>query len=237
MARRLDVPVVVVVTKAWRDSMLPAAARSEFSDPPVRAVVPVIAAQRSFAGGQVVGPSGLNDLIEETLRILPNAQKAAMAAAQRVLHQPKIEAAREAMDYACKAASMVGANPIPLSDAVLLAPVQIAMIIAITRRMGIMLTEDGWKALIAGTAGPLLASFAGRLAVSAIGSLLKAIPGIGTLVGGTLNVAVAVALTKFLGEAYLAWLIGRIEQGAAPEIEDIRSFLGRSWIPSMSSMR
>ena len=42
MAGRLGVPVVVVITKAWFDSELPAIVRAELSDPPVRAVVRVI---------------------------------------------------------------------------------------------------------------------------------------------------------------------------------------------------
>lgn len=231
MAKRLDLAVVVVVTKAWFDSTLREKARAEFADPPVRAVVSVIAARRTFAGGEGVGPSGLQDLVEQTLRLLPDAQRAAMAAAQRVVLQPKIDHARSAIDAASKAAATIAMNPIPFADAALLAPVQVAMIVAVTRRMGIELSEEGWKALIAGVAGPLLAMIAGRMAAGAVGNLLKTIPGIGSIAGGSLNAAVAYSLTKFLGEAYLAWLVGRIEQGAVPGIEDIKGFLGNRWLP------
>lgn len=228
MAKRLELPVIVVVTKAWFDSTLAEKARVEFSDPPVRSVVSVIAARRTFAGGEVVGPSGLQDLVEQTLRLLPDAQKAAMAAAQRVVLQPKIDQARNAIETACKAAGTIAMNPIPFADAVLLAPVQIAMIVAVTKRMGVELSEEGWKALIAGVAGPLLAMIAGRMLAGAAGNLLKTIPGVGSLAGGSLNAAVAYGLTKALGEAYLAWLVGRLEQGALPGIEEIRAFLGSS---------
>jgi uncharacterized protein (DUF697 family) len=230
---RLDLPVVVVVTKAWFDSTLPDKARAEFADPPVRSVVAVVAARRTFSGGEGVGPSGLQELVEQTLRLLPDAQRAAMAAAQRVVLQPKIDHSRAAIEAACKAASTVAMSPIPFSDAVLLAPVQIAMIVAVTRRMGIELSDDGWKALIAGVAGPLLAMITGRLAAGAAGNLLKMIPGIGTVAGSSLNAAVAYTLTKALGEAYLAWLVGRLEQGAMPGIEDIKTFLGSRWFPSI----
>jgi len=232
MAKRLDLPVVVVVTKAWFDSTLPEKARAEFADPPVRAVVSVIAARRTFAGGEGVGPSGLQDIVDQTLRLLPDAQRAAMAAAQRVVLQPKIDHARSAIDLASKAAAAIAMNPIPFADAALLAPVQIAMVVAVTRRMGIELSEEGWKALIAGVAGPLLAMIAGRLAAGAVGNLLKMIPGVGSVAGGSLNAAVAYSLTKFLGEAYLAWLGGRLEQGAVPGMEDIKAFLGSRWLPS-----
>lgn len=233
MAKRLDLPVVVVVTKAWFDSALREKARAEFADPPVRAVVSVVAARRTFAGGEGVGPSGLQDLVEQTLRLLPDAQQAAMAAAQRVVLQPKVDHARSAVDAASKAAATIAMNPIPFADAALLAPVQIAMIVAVTRRMGIELSEEGWKALLAGIAGPLLAMIAGRMAAGAAGNLLKMIPGVGSIAGGSLNAAVAFGLTKFLGEAYLAWLIGRLEQGAIPGIEDIKAFLGSRWLPSI----
>ena len=232
MAKRLELPAIVVVTKAWFDSTLAEKARAEFADPPVRSVLSVIAARRTFAGGEGVGPSGLQDLVEQTLRLLPDAQKAAMAAAQRVVLQPKIDHARGAIKAACKAAATVAMNPIPFADAALLAPVQIAMIVAVTRKMGIELSEEGWKALIAGVAGPLLAVIAGRMLAGAAGNLLKTIPGVGSLAGGSLNAAVAYGLTKALGETYLAWLVGRLEQGAVPGIEEIKAFLGSSWFPS-----
>lgn len=232
MAKKIALPSIVVVTKAWFDSTLSEKARAAFTDPPVRTVLSVIAARRVFASGEGVGPSGLKELVEQTLRLLPDAQKAAMAAAQRVVLQPKIDHARGAVEAACKAAAAIAMNPIPFADAALLAPVQIAMIVAVTRRMGIELSEDGWKALIASVAGPLAAVIAGRMLAGAAGNMLKTIPGIGSLTGGSLNAAVAYGLTKALGEAYLAWLVGRLEQDAVPGIEEIKRFLASRWFPS-----
>lgn len=199
-------------------------------DPPVRAVVRVIASKRTFEGGESVGPDGLETLVEESLRLLPEAERAAMAAVQRILLAPKVESARDAIRKAGNAAFLASGTPIPFADAVLLAPIQIAMIVAVTRRMGVALNEDGWKALAAAVAGPLLATFAGRLAAGSLGNLLKTIPGIGTLAGGSLNAAVAVALTRFLGEGYLAWLTGRLERGAVPSIAEIKDYLGGGWL-------
>ena len=230
MAGRLGVPVVVVVTKAWFDSELPKIARAELPDPPVRAVVRVIASRRRFESGESVGPEGLETLVEESLRLLPEAERAAMAAVQRVLLAPKIESARDAIRKAGNAAFLAASTPIPFADAVLLAPIQIAMIVAIARRMGVALNEDGWKALATALAGPILTTFAGRLAAGTLGNLLKTIPGIGTLVGGSLNATVAVALTRFLGEGFLAWLTGRLERGAIPSIDEIKDYLGGGWL-------
>lgn len=226
MAARLGVPVIVVVTKAWFDSELPAIARAELSNPPVRAVVRVVAATRTFGSGEVVGPEGLEDLVDKSLKALPEAERAAMAAVQRLLLAPKVDAARDAIRKAGKAAFLAASTPIPFVDAVMLAPIQLAMIVAVTRRMGVLLNEDGWKALAAGIAGPIVATFAGRLVASSLGNLLKTIPGVGTIVGGSLNAAVAVGLTRFLGEGYLAWLTGRLERGAIPSIDEIKDYLG-----------
>ena len=230
MAQRLELPAIVVLTKAWFDSALPEKAREEFADPPVRSVVPVIAASRTFAGGEVVGPSGLRELVEQTLSLLPEAQRAAMAAAQRIVLRPKIDNARASIETACKTAAAITMNPLPFADAVLLAPIQLGMIVAITRRMGIELSEDGWKALVAAVAGPLMAMIVGRLAAGAAGNLLKMIPGVGSVVGGSLNAALAYGLTKFLGEAYLTWLVGRLEEGAVPGIEELKAFLESKWL-------
>jgi uncharacterized protein (DUF697 family)/GTP-binding protein EngB required for normal cell division len=230
MAARLGVPTVAVVTKAWFDSLLAELARQALPDPPVRAVVRVIAAPRVFAGGESVGPEGLDLLVERSLHLLPEAERAAMAAVQRVLLEPKRDSARSAINSACKAAAVVAGNPIPFTDAALLGPIQVVMVIAVARRMGVVLTEDGWKALAAAIAGPLLASFAGRTAVSALGNLLKAVPGVGSVAGGVLNVGVAVALTKFLGEGFLAWLMGRLEQGAMPTLDEMKDYLGGDWM-------
>jgi len=230
MAQRLDIPVIVVVTKAWFDSALPEILRAELPDPPVRAVVPVIATPRRFGGGAVLGPEGLDVLVEKSLDLLPEAERAAMAAVQRVLPEARIASARLAISQACKAAALVSGSPIPFADTALLAPIQIVMVVAIAKRMGVVLGEDGWKAIAAAVAGPLLASLAGRFASGALGNLLKGIPGIGTVVGGSLNAAVAVALTRALGEGFLAWLTGRLERDAMPTLAEIKEYLGSGWL-------
>jgi len=229
MAARLGIPVIVVLTKAWFDSELATIARAELPNPPVGAVVRVVAARRVFGGGDGIGPLGLESLVEESLKLLPEAERAAMAAVQRVLLAPKVEAARQAIRQAGDAAFLAASTPIPFADAVLLAPIQIAMVVAVTRRMGVVLNEGGWKALSAAVAGPVLATFAGRFAAGALGNVLKGIPGIGSVIGGSLNAAVAVALTRFLGEGYLAWLTGRLERDAIPSIDEIKDFLGGGW--------
>jgi uncharacterized protein (DUF697 family) len=228
MAERLDVPLIVVITKSFYDGDLPAIAQREL--PSARAIVPVIAEARTFAGGKTVGPMGLDRLLTETLAALPEAQRAAAAAAQRVLLEPKVAYAREAIHKAAAAAALAATTPIPLSDAILIAPIQLAMIVAVARRMGVQLDEDGWKAFAAATAGPLLAAFAGRAAAGVIGNLLKTIPGIGMAAGGAINAAVARQLTMALGEGFLVWLTGRMSAGRIPSMAEITDYL-RAQLP------
>jgi hypothetical protein len=39
-----------------------------------------------------------------------------------------------------------------------------------------------------------------------------------------------VALTKFLGEGFLAWLSGRLEAGSVPSLDELRDYLGGDWL-------
>ena len=73
-----------------------------------------------------------------------------------------------------------------LSDAFLLVPIQLGMMGGIANVYGIDLD----KATIASVAATAAATNVGR---SAVGGLLKLIPGVGTLVGGAINAALRAA--------------------------------------------
>ena len=90
------------------------------------------------------------------------------------------------------AAGIVGASPIPFSDAVLLVPIQTAMIVALYKRKGLTISQGVVKGLLKAT---LISGFGKSLA----GNLFKFIPGVGTIAGGVINTGVAVTFTEFLG--------------------------------------
>lgn len=106
-------------------------------------------------------------------------------------------------------ASAAGATPIPISDAIVISGVQIAMICGLGKVFGFTLSESTAKSI----AKVMLTQSAGRAIFS---NVLKMIPGAGTLVGAFVGAATAGALTEALG-----WLVAddfyRISIGETPE--------------------
>jgi uncharacterized protein (DUF697 family)/GTP-binding protein EngB required for normal cell division len=92
------------------------------------------------------------------------------------------------------AAATVGASPIPFSDAALLIPIQTGMIVKILSLYGIKIADSSIISIV----GSVGVSVLGK---SVAGSLLKLIPGIGSIVGGVINASVAGIITGAIGKA------------------------------------
>lgn len=107
------------------------------------------------------------------------------------------------------AATAAGAIPIPMSDTIPISGTQLTMIIALEKVFDVTLSQFAAKSLATIT----LARGAGKALVS---NILKAIPGVGTVVGGVILGVTAATLTEGLG-----WLIAddfyRMSQGDEPE--------------------
>jgi len=140
---------------------------------------------------------GLDKLLDATFRAAPKGVEAALIAAQQIDMERKHEAAITITSSAAAAAATAGAVPIPFSDAFLLVPIQLGMMGGIAAVYGIDLD----KATIASVAATAAATGAGRAAVT---GLLKFIPGVGMLVGGTINAAVGAGFTMAMG---IAWAL------------------------------
>ncbi len=110
---------------------------------------------------------------------------------------------------ATAASATAGAIPIPMSDAVPITVAQIGMIIALGKEFDIALSDAAAKSIL----GVGVTQQAGRAVAS---NLLKAVPGVGTVVGGFIGASTAAALTEALG-----WVIAddfyRMSQGENPE--------------------
>ncbi len=110
---------------------------------------------------------------------------------------------------ATAASAAAGAIPIPMSDAIPITAAQIGMIIALGKEFDITLSDAAAKSIL----GVGVTQQAGRAVAS---NLLKAVPGVGTVVGGFIGASTAAALTEALG-----WVIAddfyRMSQGENPE--------------------
>lgn len=135
---------------------------------------------------------GLGDLVTQTLELAPERDKDAFRIAQRLNLPWKREMARPIIAAAAAAAAGAATVPLPVSDAVTLAPIQLTMM----GRIAAIYDLEVKTMLSAGA----LAQFGVQVADRALAtSFLKLIPGAGIVV----NAAVAGALTAATGESWL----------------------------------
>lgn len=215
--RRQDLPVVIVLTKVARKMSLPGkwsasddsqSLRDWLEDPvdregesldlPFDAIVLTAAKDQGRFGGPA---HGLHELVETTLELAPGDTKDALRVAQRLSLPLKQALCRRYMVTAASAAAVAAASPIPLADAAIIAPIQLAMMGKIASVYGLDL-----KVILSAQAlAQLAVQFAGKALAR---SFLKLVPGIGNVV----NAAVAAALTTATGEAWMR-LCERIYEG------------------------
>ena len=195
------VPVITVITKARADNGF----QNEVLKllPMSRNVIRVRAIKEQFDGGFELPAMGLEDLVNLSSEVIPEGKRRALAAAQKANLKYKKEQAHKVVVGAATAAGAAGASPIPMSDAAILAPIQIGMIAGITSVFGLDLSKSTLSTIVSSAIGVTGATFAGRAIVS---NVLKFFPGVGTLAGGAISAATASALTVALGESYISVL-------------------------------
>ena len=203
LAEMLDkhVPVVVVITKSISDGGF----RQEVQNllPMARNVVRVHALETILDNGYRIKVMGLEDLVDLTMNLLPEAVRSAFVASQRVSLKIKQQKAHAAVGLAATAAAGIGASPIPFSDAIALIPTQIGMLATISAIWGIPVSQMFLGTIVSGTLTSSAGTIGGRVLA---GTLLKFIPGVGTAVGAVITAGVAGTITTAFGEAYIAAL-------------------------------
>jgi small GTP-binding protein len=191
-----ETPVILVLTQCIDDERASAleqtiaAENLPIEDSPVR----TLARERRLAG-HTIPPRGLEELVERTNDILPEAVRRAFANAQGVVIRLKANQARVVVGASSVAAAGIGAVPIPVPDAAVLMPVQLGMLASINAIFGMDMGSDRAVNLIRGLVGQGGVTVVGRQIAA---NLLKVIPGVSVI-----NASVAAALTAALGEAYI----------------------------------
>ena len=193
------IPVVVVITRAFSDRGFKRTV--EGLAPEARQVVRVRARAMELDEGEPLKAMGLETLVRATLEVLPEGQRTAFSAAQKVEADSKKNRAHAVVAAAATSAALAGATPLPFSDWVALVPIQLGMLAGINAAFGLHLNKSFLATLVGIVAGGATVTLAGRSIVS---GLLKMVPGVGTIVGGTIAAATAAALTTAFGEAYVA---------------------------------
>ncbi len=141
---------------------------------------------------------GLQTLLDDTYRVAPLAAQQALTAAQVVDLSRKKKAAAGVVRQSAAAAAVIGATPIPFTDAAFLIPTQVTMIARITAAYG--LPRNSSRALA--VAGSVVLTGGATLVGRSIASnLLKFVPG-GVIAGSAISGTVAATLTTTVGKAW-----------------------------------
>jgi len=148
---------------------------------------------------------GLEDLLDATFRVAPEGVEAALIAAQKVDLGRKRKQAKDVARISAASALAVATIPIPVASAGLLIPIQLGMMARIAAIYGVNLETAKLAAAVATT----VATSAGR---ATFASLLKFIPGAGTIIGATISGAIASSFTMAMGYAW-AVVCGELTQG------------------------
>ena len=192
----LGIPVVLVLTKVGvRDGAVDPSAAA-LADKIAEMQLPIVGGRPVFTAAiddpfNDTKQFGLEDLLSATYRVVPEAQRVAMAAAQRIDLGIKARYARSWIAGAVAFAGGVGFTPIPIADVVVFVPAQaalmakIAAIYDIPKERAVQLVGEATS--IAGLGGKMAAA-----------SLMKLVPGVGNVI----SAGVAAAITGAMGESW-----------------------------------
>lgn len=194
-------PVIGVITKASSDDGFRGEVQGFLRH--AKNIVRVNSIPKTLDDGYVIKPSGLNELVELAMEIVPEGQKNAFVAAQRISVTQKKNKSHAIVAASALTAAGTAAIPIPFSDAVALVPIQVGMLAGITAVFGFELKKAFLSTLVSSTITGAGATIIGKTVVS---NLLKMVPGVGSVAGGAIAASTASALTITFGEAYIATL-------------------------------
>ncbi len=208
-----EIPVILVFTQTISDDeFYHQVLQDNYSV--IQNSVQVLAQRYVVRGQATVEQFGISELATKTYNLIPECSKKAFAAAQKVDSEIKEAEVKKIISVATAAAATAGATPIPFSDAVVLAPIQIGMLAKISSAMGLDLNEGFLSTLVGSAAGVIGATFAGRAIVS---GLLKLIPGVGSFIGGSISAVTAGGLTTAMGWAYYKAIGTIFDRGIRPQ--------------------
>ncbi|WP_249408206.1 GTPase [Helicobacter pylori] len=205
----------------------------------IKAYVRVNSVAFSFRGMEVP-IEGLKELVDETKKCLIDAKKnkqnhflLIQKANIQARKQAMIDKSKNIIHLASGAAGGAGLIPIPSSDALAIAPIQAGMIYKMNDAFGVKMKDSIVASLITGLLG---VTAIGQTAKTIVASLIKFIPGAGSVVGAVISGTTAAVITEGIGFAYLKVLekcfndeTGEVELPAMDTIESLLSLFKESY--------
>ncbi len=205
LLNKYSIPVIIVLTKYDDDEEFPGIVERIVTEK--GALFTAVVAVRALA--RKTRPAvGLEELVMATFTALPVAHKAAFAAAQKINRDLNRTTAETYVTVAASAAAAASVIPIPFADMATIAPIQASMLVGISNAFGVQLERAQIMQLLSTVLGCLAITMAGGWI---IGSILKFIPGPGSVIGAMMNATVAGALTRTLGRTYIKFLYAFLE--------------------------
>lgn len=197
-----SIPVIVVITKSYSvperarniEMVHNAFATQKRYSKNLKKVIPVVAQTYLLNESAYAAPEGITELIDATNELLPEGIKAAETDIATFKLNRKRALAHSIVGVATTSAVVVGAVPVPFSDALILSPVEIAEVNSLAHLYGINKDEEAKKFL-----NSIIEVGTISTAAKAAIDVLKAIPGI-NLGASVLNAIIAGSIVAALGE-------------------------------------
>jgi uncharacterized protein (DUF697 family) len=113
------------------------------------------------------------------------------------------EQASQLVDRYSLWAGAAGLVPIPIVDVAVVGGVQIQMLRKLSETYGVPFSDNMGKSVLASLAGSLIPASTATTAAMGVGSLMKGLPGIGTLVGALTMPAFSAGATYVIGKVFI----------------------------------
>jgi small GTP-binding protein len=158
-------------------------------------IIDVSASPLVRRGKLTCDPYGLDFVVSKTLDMLPELVSRAFIAAQIINLRLKDNEAKTIILSFINGAFTIGFTPIPFSDAPILIAMQATMIAKITVIYGLSKVAGLGYTVASGLVQVPIVALVGK----GVAGFLKALPGVGTIVGGVIDATVGALLTAALG--------------------------------------
>ncbi len=169
---------------------------------------------------------GIASLHAWTLEQLDESRKDAFIFASNFDLEAKRELCKKYVLYGAAAAGAAALNPIPMSDALIITPIQMAMVGKIAATWELLSVSDAVKGII-------LQVVVQNVGKTLAGNLIKLIPGLGSWVGGAINATVAASITYGVGYAFNE-VCARVKKSAMEgKVTDISSYFNSDFVNSI----
>ena len=117
--------------------------------------------------------------------------------------QQRDEQASQLVDRYSLWSGAAGLIPVPIVDVVVVGGVQLQMLRKLSETYGVPFSDNMGKSVLASLAGSLIPASTATTTAMGVGSLMKGLPGIGTMVGALTMPAFSAGATYIIGKVFI----------------------------------